>query len=235
MLRPLAIFGFILSFGANVTAQTLDHSDSILISKYWDKIRIVSITSKSGDLYTNYNNYLEIRMPENVFAPSSTILKTNNGTIEKDDKNLITVPKFAGNSYFSIYMINEDNDTVLVGRQRLTVNRLPEPCLKIGQTVINDQSKVNRNIFFSGDSLKLFFTDDLPESSQWYHIDYFNSGFTYGGAYFYEENKGAMFSKKSLDLIKRHMPGQDFIIKVMAVSPKSFQSRFLPIIRFKML
>jgi GldM C-terminal domain. len=230
------MFFIILScFGLQVSAQILDHSDSVLITRYWDKIRIASITSKSGDLYTNYNNYLEIRTPENVFAPSNIIIKTNNGTIEKDDKNLIAVPKFAGNAYFNIYMINEDNDTILVGRQHLTVRRLPEPCLKIGQTIINDQSKVNRNVFFSGDSLKLFFTDDLPESSQWYHIDYFNSGFTYGGAYFYEENKGAMFSKKSLDLIRRHLPGQDFIIKVMAVSPKSFQSRFLPIIRFKMI
>lgn len=235
MIPPKSLVFLLLGITCRALAQNLNPSDSILVKKYWDKIHITSITSKSGDLYAGINNYLELRLTEGEYAPANLILETNNGSIEWMDNKVITVPKYAGNSFIKIYMVNIDRDTVLVGKQRLIVHRIPDPSLKIGETIIEDQSSVDRKVFFLGDSLRLYFTDDLPESSRWYHIDYFNAGFTYGGAYFHEDNEGPIFSKRSLEIIKNQLPGHEFIIKVISVSPNVSHFHVLPIIRFRMI
>jgi hypothetical protein len=152
-----------------------------------------------------------------------------------DNNRFKTVPKFAGNSYVGVYMINSNNDTLLIGKKKFTVLRIPDPCLKVGNTVINDNGAISRNELLKGDSLKLFFTEDIPESIHWYNIDYFSSGYRYGGSFFYEENKGPLFSKNAMDIIKKQLPGQELVIKVVSISPKAEHFRIMPIVRFKML
>jgi len=235
MIKPISFAFFLLLISFQVFAQKLDSSDSILIKKYWDKIQISSVTSKSGNLYVNINNYLELMFPANEIVPFKVVLKTNNGSIQIYNNRFVTIPDFIGNSYIKIYIININNDTLLVGKKKLTVLGIPDPCLMFGHTMIYEQSVISRKLLLGSDTLKLYFTDDLPESSQWYHIDYFNSGYTYGGAYFYEDNKGPVFSKKSLEIIKKQLPGQELVIKVVAVSPSAKHFRIMPIVRFKML
>jgi len=235
MIKPISFAFFLLLISFQVFAQKLDSSDSILIKKYWDKIQISSVTSKSGNLYVNINNYLELMFPANEIVPFKVVLKTNNGSIQIYNNRFVTIPDFIGNSYIKIYIININNDTLLVGKKKLTVLGIPDPCLMLGHTMIYEQSVISRKLLLGSDTLKLYFTDDLPESSQWYHIDYFNSGYTYGGAYFYEDNKGPVFSKKSLEIIKKQLPGQELVIKVVAISPSAKHFRIMPIVRFKML
>ena len=132
-------------------------------------------------------------------------------------------------------MVNSNDDTLLIGKKKFSVLALPDPCLKVGNTVISEKSVVNRNVLLKGDSLKLFFTDDLPESSHWYNIEYFNSWYTYGASFIYEDNKGPLFSKNAIDVIKKQTPGQELFIKIVSVSPKAEHFRIMPIIRFRML
>ena len=87
----------------------------------------------------------------------------------------------------------------------------------------------------SKDSLKLFFTEDLSEINQWYHIDYFDSGYTYGGGYFYDNNKGPVFSREAIEAIKKLHSGQELVIKIVSVSPRAQHFRIMPIVRFRML
>jgi hypothetical protein len=235
MIKPISFAFLLLSISSQIFAQKLDSSDSTLIKKYWDKIQISSVTSKSGNLYVNINNYLELMFPANEIVPFEVVLKTNNGSIQIHNNRFVTIPDFIGNSYIKIYIINKNNDTLLIGRKKFTVLGIPDPCLILGRTVIYEQSVISRKLLMGRDTLKLYFTDDLPESSQWYHIDYFNSGYTYGGAYIYEDNKGPVFSKKSLEVIKNQLPGQELVIKVVAVSPNAKHFRIMPIVRFKML
>jgi len=235
MVRPISFVFLFLSLSIQVYTQSVSKSDSLLIRKYWDKIQLKSVTSKSGNLYVGINNYLELMFPSNEAVPYKVVLKTNNGKTQLINNKFVTIPTFAGNSYLRIYIINSNSDTLLVGRKKFTVFSIPDPSLIIGQTVINEKSNINRNVLLSGDSLKLYFTDDLPESSQWYHIDYFNSGYTYGGAFIYEDNDGAVFSKNSIEMIRKQMSGQEFVIKVVAVSPAAKHFRILPIVRFKII
>ncbi|HEY4787694.1 MAG TPA: hypothetical protein VIH57_16670 [Bacteroidales bacterium] len=208
----------------------------MLIKKYWDKIQLVSITSRSGDLYAGINNSLEVMFPEGETLPYKVHLTTNNGSIKPlNSDRFVTDPKFVGNSYVRIFLVVSNNDSVLVGRKKFTVSSIPSPCLKIGQTIIQENSTVNRKIFFGNDSLKLYFTNDLPESDDWYKIDFFNSGFTYGGAYFYEDNKGPILSKNAIDVIQKQLPGREMVIKVISVTPKAQHFRIMPIIRFKII
>lgn len=225
----------VLLVSIGISAQKLNSKDSLLVRKYWNKIYPVSVTSKSGNLYANINNYLELKFTENEIVPFRLFLKTNNGTVETENNKFRTVPKFAGNSFVGVYIINSNNDTLLIGKKKFTVLHIPDPCLKVGSTVINEKSMVKRNALLNGDSLKLFFTDDLPESSHWYNIAYFNSGYTYGGSFFYEDNKGPLFSKSAIDIIKKQLPGQEMVIKIVSVTPKAEHFRIMPIIRFKML
>lgn len=234
-MKLIPIILLCVTFHFQVFAQRLSSSDSLLIKKYWDKIQIYSTTSKSGNLYVNINNYLSLKFPGNEAPPYELILKTNNGKVETLDNKYITVPKFIGNAYIRVLAITPKQDTLLICKKKLSVLGIPEPSLIIGNTVISENSTINRNALLSGDSLKLFFTEDLPESTRWYRIDYFNAGYTYGGAYFYEDNKGAFFSKKSLEIVRKQLPGQEFVIKVIAISPMPEYNFILPIIRFKFL
>jgi len=233
MIRPLSFSILFLVFSFNLGAQKLTSSDSLLIKKYWDKIEISSMTSKSGDLYVGINNFLTIKFPADENVPFHLVLKTNNGNVQTMNGKFVSIPKYSGNSYVRIYIINVNNDTLLIGRKKLTVLSIPDPCLQLGRTVINEKSTISRKVFLAGDSLKLFFTDDLPESNQWYNIDYFHSGYTYGGAYIYEDNKGPVFTKNALEIIKNQLPGQEFVIKVVAVSPSAKHFRIMPIVRFR--
>jgi len=234
MIKPIS-FTIILLVSLTVSAQKLNSHDSLLIKKYWNRIYPISITSKSGNLYSNINNYLELKFIDDEIVPFRITLKTNNGTLVPENNKFITFPKYAGNSYISIYIITSNDDTLLIGKKKFTVLHIPDPCLKVGNTVINEKSAISRNVLLRGDSLKLFFTDDLPESSHWYNIEYFNSGYTYGGSFFYEDNKGPLFSKNAISAIKKQHPGQELVIKVVSISPKAEHFRIMPIIRFRML
>jgi|SRR6266542_2215293 len=233
-MKLIPIILLCVTFHFQVFAQKLSSSDSLLIKKYWDKIQIYSTTSKSGNLYVNTNNYLNLKFPGNEAPPYKLVLRTNNGTVETLDNLFVTIPKFIGNAYIRVLAITPKQDTLLICKKKLSVLGIPEPSLIIGGTVISENSAVSRNAFLHGDTLKLFFTEDLPGSSQWYRIDYFNAGYTYGGAYFYEDNKGAFFSKKSLEIIRKQLPGQEFVIKVIAISPVPKHNFILPIVRFKL-
>jgi hypothetical protein len=230
---PLLIVLICLS--GKLFSQKIDSKDSLLILKFWDKIQISSITSQSGNLYVGINNYLELKFPKGETLPYRLFLKTNNGTLDLVTNKFVIVPKYIGNSYIRIYIINDHNDTLLIGRKKLIVLGIPDPCLILGHTIIHENSIVNRNIFLKGDSLKLFFTEDLTESKKWYNIDYFDSGYTYGGGYFYEDNKGSVFSNEAVESIKKLHSGQELVIKIIAVSPRAQHFRIMPIVRFRML
>lgn len=234
MVKSISFLLFTL-ISIEIAAQKLNPQDSMLIRKYWNKIYPVSVTSKSGNLYVNIKNYLELKHTDGDVIPPNLLLETNNGTIEKENTRFRTVPKFAGNSYIGVYIIGSNKDTLLIGKKKITVVRIPDPCLKIGGAVINEKGSISRNELLKGDSLKLFFTEDLPESENWYNIDYFSSGYTYGGSFIYEDNKGPFFSEKAVDVIKKQLSGQELVIKILAITPKAEHFRIMPIIRFKML
>jgi hypothetical protein len=220
----------ITSFGS-----TMDGNDSTLVKKYWNSILPVAINSKSGVLYRGINNNVELKFSGNNALPYKFILTTNNGSITTENNKYITYPKYVGFAYFSVYLINHNNDTLLIGKKRFNVVSIPEPCLKIGSTIIHDRSIVNRKTFLSNDSLKLFFTDDLPESNRWYTIDYFNAGYTYGGTFFFEDNPGPIVKTNSVQMFEKQLSGQEMIIKVVSVTPTPIHFKTLPIIRFKLL
>jgi hypothetical protein len=104
--------------------------------------------------------------------------------------------------------------------------------LKLSENIIKDSVVLNRKIFFNGDSLKLYFTDDLYDSNNWYKVNNFTIGYSFGGKYVSVENEGPVFSPKSLELISSLSPNQPLVINITSVTPTGIL-KFMPLIRFR--
>lgn len=221
-------------FSGFLLAQKMSRADSIILRTYWNKISIKAIGSQGDFLYNGIDNYLKINCPDIITQNLNIFPSVNNGKIFKTDNNYLTIPKYAGRSFVTTYYINENNDTLIIGKKQFVVLPIPYPVLCVGKTVIREKSRINRSVFFTSDSLKLFFTDDFPESDKWTKIERFMIGYTYGGIYISLDNEGPIISPKTFDFIRKLPPGQELVIKVNSITPSQVMT-YLPLIRFKIL
>ncbi len=214
-------------------SQKLSEADSLLRRKYYHQVYLKAIQSKADFLYTGIDNPLEIHFPDEFSKGMKYMFKTHNGMIfESNSNTYITIPKNAGRAFISAYIITERKDTILVGKKEYTVFNVPIPVLKIGNELIKDQSLIDKMSFLRGDSLKVFFTDDLLTSNEWCTVEFFNLGYTYGGRYISVDNKGAMLSKATLDFINNLRSNQMVTIKVSSIRCSMIFKNF-PFVRFK--
>jgi hypothetical protein len=222
---------FLLSI--NVTAKNIDGADSAFIKQYWNRVNIKTISSNGNNLYNGIDNYLQLIYPDRQSSTFKYYLTTNNGDLyEYDETSYLTIPKNIGRSFISIHVITDENDTLLIGKKQLPVLNLPFPTLKIGNTLINDNTDIDKNIFLNGDTLKIYFTDDLPESSSWYKIEGFSIGYSFGKIYVSADNNGSVFTEEAKKLLAKIKPGWDVNIKINTVSPSGLL-RNLPLVKFK--
>jgi len=226
------LFIFYILFCYSAVSQKLSETDSLLIRKYYNRILPKAINSKSDVLYFGIDNALILQFPDDVSKGLKYFLKTHNGTIFEIGNGYLTIPRNAGRAFISMYVITKDADTLYLGKKEFKVLQVPIPVVRIGDIIIKDQSVIDKAIFFNRDSLKVYFTDDIKNSVNWCKVEYFNIGYSYGGVYISVDNKGAIFSKASLDLITKMRFNQDAVIKVMTISCSQIY-KYLPLVRFK--
>lgn len=216
----------------NIYSQRIDYNDSLLIRKYRNKVYPKSISSLSNTLYVGIDNDLVVVYPDEKTKTYNYIITTNNGSLYKTDEGYLTIPKNAGRAFFSIYLINEDRDTLLIGKKQFVVRNLPMASIKVGNVLIKEGAELNKALFLNGDSIKLFFTDDLPESAEWYIVKSFTVGYLYGKQFISAENNGPIIGEDIKDLIRKIIDNRDISIRVNIVAPSGIL-RFLPITKFK--
>lgn len=229
-MRNILLLVF-LCIAEAIAAQKLNEADSLLRRKYYQRIFPKAINSKSDILYEGIDNLLDIQFPDETSRTFRYLLKTHNGMIFKADNMYITIPRNAGRAFISTYVITE-TDTVLFGKKEFAVQRVPLPSLKIGNTVIRDQSVIDKNIFLKSDSLKVFFTDDIENSENWCHVEYFIIGYSFGGKYISFDNKGDLLTATTKEFIMNLKPNEDVVIKVSNMDC-SLIYKTLPLVRFK--
>jgi hypothetical protein len=234
MLRLCVFFLLGFLFSVDSGAQIMSGNDSLVLRSYWNKISIRATGSKGDYLYNGIDNDLSIVCPDSISSHFKLFLSANNGKIIKSDNGYSTIPKNAGRSFVTTYYINDTNDTIVIGKKQFIVLALPYPSLIIGKNMITEKATIDRSVFFTSDSLKLFYTSDYPESDYWFKIEHFIIGYSYGGNYISAENEGPKLTPKTLDFIKRLAPGQEIVIKVNSISPLRITS-YLPLVRFKIL
>jgi hypothetical protein len=216
-----------------IDAKNTNGNDSLLIKQYWNRINITSITSKGNNLYNGIDNYIQLVFPDKASSTFHYYISTNNGNIyEYDETSYLTIPKSSGRSFFSIYIITENNDTLMIAKKQLNVLNLPLPSLKIGNTVISEQTLIKKEILLGGDTLKVFFTEDIPESVNWYKIERFSVGYIYGTIYVSADNNGPIISDEAKNLLNKIRPGIEINIKINSVSPSGLLKN-LPLVKFK--
>jgi hypothetical protein len=231
---PVYLSFFFIFICSQAYNQHLDESDSLLMKKYWNRVVVKSVSSINNNLYTGIDNYLTLVCPDKESSEFTYFLSSNNGDIyEYDQGTYLTIPARSGRSFISVNVITEENDTLLIGKKQFSVMNLPSPCLKIGNTVINDNSVVNKNIFYGNDTLKVYFSDDLPESLTWYNIERFSMGFTISNLYKSVENEGPIFKQQTLKLIDKPQLGVEYVIKILSVAPSGLL-RNLPLVHFRL-
>lgn len=234
MKRVILIFLIVFSQFHHLNAQKMSANDSLILNNYWNKVAINSTDSKGNFLYCGIDNYLEISLPDTILKSTQLFLGVNNGIIVKSENGFLTIPNNAGRSFVTTYFINDNNDTLIIGKKQFIVLIVPSPTLCVGKIFIKEKSVINRATFFTADSINLFFTDDLPESDKWFRIEHFTVGYYYGGMFISSDNDGAKLSPKTLNFIKKLPPGQELVIKVNSIT-KSQIITYLPLVRFNLL
>lgn len=205
----------------------------MLRRKYYHQVYLKATQSKADILYNGIDNPLEIHFPDEFSKGLKYTFKTHNGLLfETGSNTYMTIPKNTGRAFISAYFINDHKDTILVGKKEYSVVNLPIPTLKIGRELIKDESLIDKRAFLTGDSLKVFFTDDISNSDEWCTVEFFNLGYTYGGRYISVDNKGALLSNATLDFIKNLRPDQIVTIKVSSIRCSMIYKNF-PFVRFK--
>ena len=222
-----------LIIGLDLNAQ-LPTTDSLIYSKYWNKILPYSVHSKGDFLYAGIDNNIQLIYPDAFSQNFKIILSTQNGFLAKDSNAFLTIPSHAGHSFFSISIVSKENDTILIGKKQFIVKNVPYPILQIKNIIIDDQKTISRNAFCCGDSLQLYFTEDLPNSKSWYHIESFTINYFYGGVTMSVMNEGPILNKTSIELLNKFAPGKEIALKVLTVTPTNIL-RYLPLVRFKIL
>jgi len=218
------------------TTKKLSATDSIIVKSYRNKILPKAINSKKDVLYNGIDNTLVLQYPDEHSKSFKYFLKTHNGIIYKADAGpgYNTIPKNSGRAFVSVFFINKNNDTLLIGKKEFAVLNIPLPSLKVKDIIINDQSSVDRKIFFTNDSIKVLFSEDIPASENWCVIERFNIGYAYGGVYVSIDNETPLLNKKTLDFLRKLRPSQELVIKVTSITPTGI-IRHLPIVRFRVM
>jgi hypothetical protein len=221
----------LLGMAASVHAKQLSTSDSILLRAYGNKILPKAELSQNDIIYLGIENLITIDCPVEAAQKMKLFVCTQNGAIEKKDENYWMIPKKTGKTAISVHWITSDNDTILLRKKYFDVQRLPDPILKIGNTIINNEGRIGKGCFTPGDSLKLYYTNDLAINEKIGTVKYFTIGYSYGGVYMSNDNDGAVISNPNVQFIKKIAPGKEVIIRVMSASqPKCITQ--LPMIRF---
>jgi hypothetical protein len=228
----LTVCTFVILFQGLLHARTIDGADSALIKTYWNRVNIKSLTSLNNNLYNGIDNYLTLVCPDQESAAFRFYLTCNNGSIyDYDEGTFLALPQNIGKAFIAIKIITNDNDTLLIGKKTLNVLNLPLPALKIGNTVISENTVISKQVFFSNDTLKLFFSEDLPESNSWYKIEWFSIGYTYGSIYKSVDNYSPVFKAETLKVLQQACKNCELVIKVHTVSPSGILKN-LPLVRF---
>lgn len=224
---------FVVIFGG-VRGQKMTSNDSSLVRNYWNKITVEATESKNNYLYAGIDNTLKITFPDENSKKLQLYWGVNNGQIFRTGDLYLTIPRKAGWSFVTTYCITENNDTLVLGKKQFIVKNIPAPTLLIGNTHLCENCTVDRKAFYTGDTLKIFFTDDYAESNQWVSITNFSVGYSYGGMYLSVNNEGSVLLPHTVNFIQKLKPGQQTVIKVIATTPTRML-RQMPLTRFSVL
>jgi hypothetical protein len=221
MKKILLIFLIITTISLKLAAQ--DQVDSV--------VALITLTSKNQNLYAGIDNYLVLKKDSKVLSSLKYNLSTNNGIIKDADSCFLIVPKFTGLATLKIYRITPVNDSIFVKNEEFKVLNLPIPSLRIGECAIGSHNYIDRKVFLAGDSLRIFFSDDIISSNTWCKVTSFNFGYQYGNNYISVDNNSPIFSEETIRFLKKINSGQEVVIKVNNISTSQLIKN-LPLIRF---
>lgn len=199
-------------------------------SRYGKQLPEHSITSNvslSGDFYVGIDNPFTVNLPG--FNLESYQISTNNGEIYQDSLQLIVSPIRPGTIRFMVDDRRGEKQRYL-GHLIFNVYDLPDPKLMLDTLIIEDTTVCSINQLINTDSLSIFISSDLPESSNWFTIKEFTIGYNRGGYYVANNNPGAKFSEETKSLIKEMKPGR--YISFNAIIQSNTQvSKVLPVVK----
>ncbi len=176
-------------------------SDSILIAV--DSRKNILYTGMDNRIITDYSKF----DPGNVY-----VLRVNNGMVFSDGIYHVAIPDRPGNARFLVLGI-KDNDTVLIGYRYFEVRNIPGPLLAIDTLRLKEEDIVSKNHFINSDSIKIFISDDIIGSENWFKVVRFTLGYLYGGYYVEYTNNTNKITRETKEIIYSLGPTKEIIIK----------------------
>jgi len=140
------------------------------------------------------------------------MITNTNGIILKDTlDHFLVLSSRPGNARIVLYCINHF-DTLTLGYHDFSVVSLPEPQIFLNQKPISNPVTLDKNEFYTSDSIGVYITDDIPGSMEWFKIKSFTISYTYGGFHVSHTNESNIISEKTRQLIRSLRP--DYAISV---------------------
>ncbi len=186
-------------------------------------------TSISGDLYSGIDNHLLLNTEE-FQSPEKIWISSTNGIAVFDTLNrFLVIPEKPGKVRYTLYLI-EGIDSTLLGYRFYSVRRVPEPRLRIDQTLIPVHGQVSKSLLMYCDSLSVFVSDDIPGSESWFTVREFTLGYNYGGFHVSYVNPSGSMLMETRKILNTLGPDREISIKATMVSHSGIEKE-LPIYR----
>jgi hypothetical protein len=192
---------------------------------------ITSSLSNKGYLYSGIDNL--IRIDYSIISECDTFFLMAPGSIiihDTIDKFLI-IPERPGTIRLSVYCL-KGKDTMALGYRYFTVNNIPDPSIKINGHILITPALISKNLLLSGDSISIYFSDDLIGSENWFRITDFSIGYNYGGFHVSHLNPSNKISMQTKNLISRLGPDHEISIQFTVESEGKIKKQ-LPIYRIQ--
>lgn len=192
---------------------------------------LVCVSSVKGYLYQGIDNYIRIDTVFFRFCDELILESTNGYAVRDSQYYFLVMPEKAGKLRISVLCIREGKRELL-GYKYFHVRVLPEPTLTLNGEPISVSDTLSRQTLLSCDSLGVFYSDDLPGSSEWLLITEFLLGYNYGGFHVSHLNPSNHFTDETRDILARLGPDHEISIKPTVKSMGKIQKK-LPIYRIR--
>ncbi len=210
MLKPVTIFVLLL-FSMDTYTQSR-------YGKLLDDRAIHPTHTYSGDLYVGIDNPLIIN--DSLFNKYDSIDVTSNNGIILSGKDYSLIPLRPGSLRIVIEGYLSGN-RYIIGYRNFAVHRLPPQRLMLNDRILESFTKVPIEKIASTEELKVYVSDDIIDSDEWYYVSEFTIGYTYGSMFVSCTNIGDTIRDETIKFLKNLKPGQIVTLNAMITNDAS--------------
>lgn len=218
-LKIIGIYTF-LFLPAFTYAQTAKESTAV------GKDTINVLNSHSNSLYAGIDNYVEIN--RKTIKYKQIIVEVAKGMVMEDENLYIVMVGRPGTTTISLYQY-DNGDTLLFAKKTMIVKAVPAPFISFNGKNLNELTYITKSDLKKNKNFEVHLSNDFVEDSEWFKIQSFTIGYTYGQQYISKTCEGASLTNEIISILDRLAPGKEIVFAFILEGSGDMFKRLEPI------